>query len=115
MKKLKTLLFLTLIGVLNIAQINAQSTVPGNASGFGLEYGGWDGAGGTTAKDYDLRNYHQGFGIRFFTTLTGGTLTQRATILDNGNLGIGISAPNYLLHQHVIGNNGVNRQPKLDT
>lgn len=92
MKKSNIIFFSMLIGVLNIMEINAQTTIGNNASGIGTQYGGWDGAAGTTVKDYDLRNYHAGQAIRFHTTPTGGTLLERMMIAEDGKVGIGTSA-----------------------
>jgi hypothetical protein len=99
MKKSNIILFSTLIGVLNIMEINAQTTIGNNASGIGTQYGGWDGAAGTTVKDYDLRNYHAGQAIRFYTWSTASTnaIPERMVITDDGKVGIGTSAPSYKL------------------
>jgi hypothetical protein len=99
MKNLNNTFFLTLISVLNISQVNAQTTVGSNTSGITLQYSGWDGAAGTTVKDYDLRNYHAGQAIRFYTWSTASTnaIPERMVITDDGKVGIGTSAPSYKL------------------
>jgi hypothetical protein len=50
------------------------------------------------ADEANIGSYLQGANMKFFTTPSGGSLTERVRIASSGNVGIGESSPSSLLH-----------------
>jgi hypothetical protein len=90
--KSKILLFSLLIIALITNKAIGQSTQATNARNNAVWFLGWDGTGTAGAGALQIRNDFNS-DINFFTNTT-----QKATILANGNVGIGTTTPTSLLH-----------------
>lgn len=83
--------------------VYAQSSSGANVRNNAAWFLGWNGAGSVTTGSLEIQNQFGGENINFSTNDGTGT-TQKATILANGNVGIGITAPAAVLHLQRITN-----------